>query len=128
MKNPFKFRSTLYRSKEQRLTRDAMKKYLRERGDMVVVMLHAKVSSLSITEFLFYYIFETYCSKCIIYFFRLLKNRTETKKDFSVPHPVFICMEMAGGGRKRRCSAPVRKTNIKKIIKYLLKLMVGSAD
>ncbi len=40
---PFVHRSSLYRSKEQRLTRDAMKKYLRERGDMVVVMLHAKV-------------------------------------------------------------------------------------
>jgi recombining binding protein (suppressor of hairless) len=36
-------RSSLYRPKEQRLTREAMKKYLRERGDMVVVMLHAKV-------------------------------------------------------------------------------------
>ena len=33
----------MYRAKEQRLTREAMKKYLRERGDMVIVMLHAKV-------------------------------------------------------------------------------------
>ncbi|XP_023319959.1 recombining binding protein suppressor of hairless isoform X2 [Eurytemora carolleeae] len=42
-----RFGSSLYRSKEQRLTRDAMKKYLRERGDMVVVMLHAKVAQKS---------------------------------------------------------------------------------
>lgn len=33
--------------KDQRLTRDAMKKYLRERGDMVIVMLHAKVAQKS---------------------------------------------------------------------------------
>lgn len=42
-----RFGSSLYRTKEQRLTRDAMKKYLRERGDMVVVMLHAKVAQKS---------------------------------------------------------------------------------
>ena len=36
-----------YRAKDQRLTRDAMKKYLRERGDMVIVMLHAKVAQKS---------------------------------------------------------------------------------
>merc|ERR1711983_151581 len=34
-------------AKDQRLTRDAMKKYLRERGDMVIVMLHAKVAQKS---------------------------------------------------------------------------------
>merc|ERR1719283_790876 len=33
--------------KEQRLTREAMKRYLKERGDMVVVMLHAKVAQKS---------------------------------------------------------------------------------
>ena len=33
--------------KEQRLTREAMKKYLKERGDMIVVMLHAKVAQKS---------------------------------------------------------------------------------
>jgi len=42
-----RFGSSLYRTKEQRLTRDAMKKYLRERGDMVIVMLHAKVAQKS---------------------------------------------------------------------------------
>merc|ERR1719230_1207293 len=36
-----------YKPKEHRLTRDAMKKYLRERGDMVIVMLHAKVAQKS---------------------------------------------------------------------------------
>jgi len=36
-----------YRGKEQRLTREAMKKYLHDRGDMVVVMLHAKVAQKS---------------------------------------------------------------------------------
>ena len=36
-----------FRPKDQRLTRDAMKKYLRERGDMVIVMLHAKVAQKS---------------------------------------------------------------------------------
>ena len=33
--------------KDQRLTKEAMKKYLRERGDMVIVMLHAKVAQKS---------------------------------------------------------------------------------
>ena len=37
----------LYKPKEHRLTRDAMKKYLRERGDMVVVILNAKVAQKS---------------------------------------------------------------------------------
>ena len=39
--------STVFRPKDQRLTRDGMKKYLRERGDMVIVMLHAKVAQKS---------------------------------------------------------------------------------
>ena len=39
--------SSLYRSGEQRLTREAMKKYLRDRGDMIIVMLHAKVAQKS---------------------------------------------------------------------------------
>ncbi|XP_035228398.1 recombining binding protein suppressor of hairless-like isoform X2 [Stegodyphus dumicola] len=33
--------------KDQRLTRESMKKYLRERGDMVLVILHAKVAQKS---------------------------------------------------------------------------------
>ncbi|XP_054711016.1 recombining binding protein suppressor of hairless-like [Uloborus diversus] len=33
--------------KDQRLTREGMKKYLRERGDMVLVILHAKVAQKS---------------------------------------------------------------------------------
>ncbi|CAL1264020.1 unnamed protein product [Larinioides sclopetarius] len=33
--------------KDQRLTRECMKKYLRERGDMVLVILHAKVAQKS---------------------------------------------------------------------------------
>ena len=37
----------LYKPKEHRLTRDAMKKYLRERGDMVIVILNAKVAQKS---------------------------------------------------------------------------------
>ncbi|CAB3385537.1 Hypothetical predicted protein [Cloeon dipterum] len=36
-----------FRPKEQRLTRDAMKRYLRERSDMVIVILHAKVAQKS---------------------------------------------------------------------------------
>jgi hypothetical protein len=32
----FCFRSSLYHKKDQRLTREAMKSYLRERGDMVI--------------------------------------------------------------------------------------------
>ena len=38
---------TQYKPKEHRLTRDAMKKYLRERGDQVVVVLNAKVAQKS---------------------------------------------------------------------------------
>lgn len=40
-------RGETFRRKDQRLTRDAMKKYLRERGDMVLVILHAKVAQKS---------------------------------------------------------------------------------
>lgn len=39
--------SAIYRGKEQRLTRDAMKRYLRDRGDMVLVVQHAKVAQKS---------------------------------------------------------------------------------
>ena len=42
-----RFGTNFYRGKEQRLTREAMKKYLTQRGDMVVVMLHAKVAQKS---------------------------------------------------------------------------------
>ena len=42
-----RFGSNFYRGKEQRLTREGMKKYLTHRGDMVVVMLHAKVAQKS---------------------------------------------------------------------------------
>ncbi|XP_076321758.1 recombining binding protein suppressor of hairless-like isoform X2 [Tachypleus tridentatus] len=35
------------RRRDQRLTREAMKKYLKERGDMVLVVLHAKVAQKS---------------------------------------------------------------------------------
>ncbi|GIY30844.1 hypothetical protein CEXT_396541 [Caerostris extrusa] len=38
---------TRHRWTEQRLSREAMKKYLRERGDMVIVILHAKVAQKS---------------------------------------------------------------------------------
>ena len=45
---PLPFPHNYYnRPKEQRLTREAMRKYLNERGDMVVVMLHAKVAQKS---------------------------------------------------------------------------------
>jgi len=37
-------RSSLYHKREMRLTREAMKSYLQKRGDMVIVMLHAKVN------------------------------------------------------------------------------------
>ncbi len=40
-------RPALYRPKEQRLTREAMMRYLQEHGDMVVVILHAKVAQKS---------------------------------------------------------------------------------
>ncbi|XP_050306644.1 suppressor of hairless protein [Anthonomus grandis grandis] len=36
-----------YRGEDQRLTREAMEKYLRERSDMVIVILHAKVAQKS---------------------------------------------------------------------------------
>ena len=40
--------ASLFRpTKDQRLTQDAMRKYLRDRGDMVIVMLHAKVAQKS---------------------------------------------------------------------------------
>ncbi|KAG8227681.1 hypothetical protein J437_LFUL006992 [Ladona fulva] len=42
-----RFGSMIYRPKEQRLTREAMKKYLRERSDMMIVILHAKVAQKS---------------------------------------------------------------------------------
>ena len=50
--SPSVFGSSPFRGKEQGLTREAMKKYLRGgdsgiRGDMVVVMLHAKVAQKS---------------------------------------------------------------------------------
>lgn len=41
------FSGGLYRGKEQRLTRDAMKRYLRDRGDMILVVQHAKVAQKS---------------------------------------------------------------------------------
>ena len=40
--------ASLFRpTKDQRLTQEAMRKYLRDRGDMVIVMLHAKVAQKS---------------------------------------------------------------------------------
>lgn len=40
--------TNLYRpTKDQRLSREAMKKYLETRGDMIIVMLHAKVAQKS---------------------------------------------------------------------------------
>lgn len=35
--------SSLFRSDDKRLTREAMEKYLRNRNDMIIVILHAKV-------------------------------------------------------------------------------------
>lgn len=35
--------STLFRIEDKRLTREAMEKYLRNRNDMIIVILHAKV-------------------------------------------------------------------------------------
>lgn len=35
--------SSLFRSEEKRLTREAMEKYLKDRNDMIIVVLHAKV-------------------------------------------------------------------------------------
>ena len=42
-----RFAPSLYKPKEHRLTPEAMRKYLRERGDMVIVILHAKVAQKS---------------------------------------------------------------------------------
>ncbi|CAG7734963.1 unnamed protein product [Allacma fusca] len=45
---PFeRFSASIYRGKEQRLTREAMTRYLRDRGDMVLVIQHAKVAQKS---------------------------------------------------------------------------------
>lgn len=38
--------SSLFRSDDKRLTREAMEKYLRNRNDMIIVILHAKVITL----------------------------------------------------------------------------------
>lgn len=35
--------SSLFRNEDKRLTREAMEKYLRNRNDMIIVILHAKV-------------------------------------------------------------------------------------
>lgn len=43
----FSYSGGLYRGKEQRLTRDSMKRYLRDRGDMILVVQHAKVAQKS---------------------------------------------------------------------------------
>lgn len=43
-----RFGTSLFRpTKDQRLSQEAMRKYLRDRGDMVIVMLHAKVAQKS---------------------------------------------------------------------------------
>ncbi len=36
--------TSLFRIEDKRLTREAMEKYLRNRNDMIIVILHAKVS------------------------------------------------------------------------------------
>ena len=46
-KYDFSYSSSIYRGKEQRLTREAMTRYLRDRGDMVLVIQHAKVAQKS---------------------------------------------------------------------------------
>lgn len=43
--------SSLFRNEDKRLTREAMEKYLRNRNDMIIVILHAKV----ITYYFFLY-------------------------------------------------------------------------
>lgn len=35
--------SSLFRNEDKRLTREAMERYLRDRNDMIIVILHAKV-------------------------------------------------------------------------------------
>ena len=45
--SPPMFGPNIYKQKEHRLTREAMRKYLRDRGDMVLVILHAKVAQKS---------------------------------------------------------------------------------
>jgi hypothetical protein len=35
--------SSIFRNEDKRLTREAMEKYLRNRNDMIIVILHAKV-------------------------------------------------------------------------------------
>ena len=42
--------SSLFRSEEKRLTREAMERYLRDRNDMIIVVLHAKVINISIVK------------------------------------------------------------------------------
>ena len=42
-----RFPTMMYRHEEQRLTREAMERYLRERSDMMIVILHAKVAQKS---------------------------------------------------------------------------------
>ena len=45
--------SSLFRNEDKRLTREAMEKYLRNRNDMIIVILHAKV----ITHFYYFFLF-----------------------------------------------------------------------
>lgn len=47
--------NTVYRSQyeDKRLTRDAMEKYLRDRNDMIIVILHAKVRLIGIYRIIF---------------------------------------------------------------------------
>lgn len=43
--------SAIYRMADNRLTRDAMERYLQERNDMVIVILHAKVIKIILFYF-----------------------------------------------------------------------------
>lgn len=60
---------------DKKLTKDAMERYMRERNDMVIVILHAKVSVLRLTAINIFVVFELivwgcnwiWLSPCLIY-------------------------------------------------------------
>jgi hypothetical protein len=58
--------SSLFRNDDKRLTREAMEKYLRNRNDMIIVILHAKVITYFVVCHTLFKLPST-CNVCIAY-------------------------------------------------------------